>query len=308
MNVIAFLRSTCRIIMSFVVIMAALQAVPAAAAAYFFDNSNTVVGLIREHRVRPDESLIEIARHFGLGYNEIIEANPGLDPFVPGTGKKVVIPSSWILPELASYSGIVINLSELRLYYFFDRGRSHYVMTFPIGIGREGLDTPVGVFTVVQKIVHPSWYVPESIREEEPSLPAVVPPGPDNPLGTHALRLSLGTVLIHGTNRPYGIGRRVSHGCIHLYPEDIPILFDAVPNGVKVTIVRQPIKVGVKGGRVYIEAHKDDSADSSDTTKEGYFDQAAKLLAKEKLLGRVSTKKLYAALEKRRGMPVDITE
>ncbi len=291
-----------------IVLAAALQTAPADAVVYSFSSPDDIIGTVREHKVRPNESLIEIARHFGLGYNEIMEANPGLDPFVPGAGKKVEIPSSWILPDVTSYSGLVINLAELRLYYFFDRQRIHYVMTFPIGIGREGLDTPIGVFTVMQKIVHPAWYVPDSIRKEEPSLPAVVPPGPDNPLGSHALRLSLGTVLIHGTNRPYGIGRRVSHGCIHLYPEDIPKLFASVRSGTKVTIVRQPIKVGVKGDRVYIEAHSDDSADGPRKANEGYYDEAVRLLAKKKLLARVSTKKLYSALEKRLGIPIDISE
>jgi L,D-transpeptidase ErfK/SrfK len=308
MNMIAYFRSACSIFACSMIFMATLQAAPVGASAYSFDAKDTVVGRIKKHTVRPDESLIEIARNFGLGYNEIVEANPGLDAFVPGRGRKVVIPTSWVLPDIPSYSGIVINLSELRLYYFFDRERSHYVTTFPIGIGREGRDTPVGDFTVVQKIVHPAWYVPESIREENPDLPAVVPPGPKNPLGSHALRLSLGTVLIHGTNKPWGVGRRVSHGCIRLYPEDIPGLFAAIPNGVKVMIVRQPIKVGVRGGRVYIEAHKDDSADNADKAKEGYFEEAVKLLAKKKLLTRVSTKKLYTALKKQRGMPVDITE
>jgi L,D-transpeptidase ErfK/SrfK len=308
MKAIAFSRSAWMIFAVSVFLIASLQAAPVRAAAYSFDSRDTVVGMVREHEVRPDESLIEIARNFGLGYNEIIEANPGLDPFVPGTGREVVIPTSWVLPDVPSFRGIVINLSELRLYYFFDRDRSEYVMTFPIGIGREGRDTPVGEFSVVQKIVHPAWHVPESIREEEPSLPAVVPPGPKNPLGSHALRLSLGTVLIHGTNKPWGVGRRVSHGCIRLYPEDIPRLFASVPNGVKVTIVRQPVKVGVKGGHVYIEAHKDDAADNPDRAKNGYFDEAVKLLAKKKLLARVSTKKLYMALEKRQGIPVDISD
>ncbi len=289
------------------ILVTALQT-PAYAAAYSFDSRDTVVGTVREHKVRHDESLIEIARNFGLGYNEIVEANPGLDAFVPGAGREVVIPTAWVLPDVRSYNGIVINLSELRLYYFFDRGRSHYVTTYPIGIGRQGRDTPVGEFTVVQKIVHPAWYVPESIRKEEPDLPAVVPAGRNNPLGSHALRLSLGTVLIHGTNKPWGVGRRVSHGCIRLYPEDIPRLFASVPKGTKVTIVRQPIKVGVRAGRVYIEAHRDDSSDSPAVAKDGYFDEAVRLLAKKKLLARVSTKKLYAALEKRRGLPVDISE
>jgi L,D-transpeptidase ErfK/SrfK len=308
MNLTAYFRSACRIVTCSVIILVTLQARPAGAFSYFFAANDTVVGRFKKHTVRPDESLIEIARNFDLGYNEIVEANPGLDAFVPGAGRKVVIPTSWVLPDIPSYSGIVINLSELRLYYFFDRGRSQYVTTFPIGIGREGKDTPVGNFTVVQKIVHPAWHVPESIREENPDLPAVIAPGPNNPLGSHALRLSLGTVLIHGTNKPWGVGRRVSHGCIRLYPEDIPRLFESVQNGVKVMIIRQPIKVGVRGNRVYIEVHKDASADNGCKAKEGFFGEAVKLLAEKKVLSRVSTKKLYSALQEQRGMPTDITE
>jgi L,D-transpeptidase ErfK/SrfK len=308
MNLIAFFRRGWRILGGILIVAAVLQTAPAGAAAYSFDSRDTVIGLTRHDRVKPDESLIEIARKFDLGFNEIAEANPGLDAFVPGTGRRVAVPSSWVLPDVPAYKGIVINLSELRLYYFFERDHSHYVVTFPIGIGREGKDTPLGEFTVIQKIVHPAWHVPESIRKDEPGLPAVVPPGPDNPLGSHALRLSLGTVLIHGTNRPWGVGRRVSHGCIRLYPEDIPRLFAAVPVGTEVRIIRQPVKVGVRGGRVYIEAHKDGAADGAGGAKEDHFDEAVRLLTKKKLLGRVSTKKLYAALEKRRGIPVDITE
>jgi L,D-transpeptidase ErfK/SrfK len=308
MNLIAFFRSACRIVACQVIFMGALQATVAAAPAYSFDARETVVGSVREHTAGPDESLIEIARNFGLGYNEIVEANPGLDAFVPGTGRKVVIPTSWVLPDVPYYNGIVINLPELRLYYFFDQGSSHYVVTFPIGIGREGWETPEGDFTVVEKIEHPAWHVPESIREQEPDLPDVVPPGPDNPLGSHALRLSLRDVLIHGTNKPWGVGRRVSHGCIRLYPEDIPILFAMVPNGAKVIIVRQPIKVGVREGRIYIEAHKDDSADTADKAKEGCIEEAVKELAEKKLMPRVSATKLYTALKQRLGVPVDITE
>ncbi|OGW73023.1 MAG: hypothetical protein A3J81_02705, partial [Nitrospirae bacterium RIFOXYB2_FULL_43_5] len=219
------------------------------AASYPYTKNNTVVGSLKGYIVKNDESLIEIARKFKLGYNEIADANPDIDPFVPGNGTSVAIPSFWILPDVKSYEGIVINLSEMRLYYFFKRRSSKLVATFPVGIGSEGNDTPTGEFKIVEKIVKPRWRVPESIRKEKPNLPAVVPSGPDNPLGSHALRLSLGSYLIHGTNRPWGVGRRASHGCIRLYPEDIPKLFKLAPNGVRVTIVRQPVKVGVKNNK-----------------------------------------------------------
>jgi L,D-transpeptidase ErfK/SrfK len=285
------------LLLSFLLVPSLLQA---GTEAYPYGNGSTVIGWVRDHRVRDGESLIELARASGIGYNEIADANPLLDPFVPGTGALVTVPHSWILPDEESYDGIVINLSELRLYYFFRQGASRLVMTFPIGIGSEGNDTPTGEFRVVEKIVQPAWHVPESIKNEKPWLPAVVPPGPDNPLGSHALRLSLGTILIHGTNKPWGVGRRVSHGCIRLYPEDIPKLFQVAPVGVKVTIVRQPVKVGLRNHRVYIEVHDDHQGMN-------YFQEAVRLLIKKGFLGRIDTGRLYLAAEEKRGIPVDIS-
>jgi L,D-transpeptidase ErfK/SrfK len=272
-----------------------------AAEVYSYANNETVIGIIKTYRVKGNESLIEIARKFGVGFNEIADSNPDLDPFVPGAGISVEIPTSWVLPDAESYNGIIINLSEMRLYYFFKKKKSKLVRTFPIGIGSEGNNTPLGNFRVIQKTVRPNWYVPESIRKEKPTLPEVVPPGPDNPLGTHALRLSLGNILIHGTNKPYGIGRKVSHGCIRLYPEDIPKLFRLAPNGIRVTIIRQPIKVGTKNNEVYIEVHKDEYIDMN------YFNEALKLLRKKKLLKSVDTEKLYYALIDKSGTPVKIS-
>ncbi len=250
-----------------------------------------------------NESLIELARKFDLGYNEIVDANPGLDPFVPGAGQSVIMPLSWIMPDVQVYDGIVVNIAELRLYYFFRNGGKPRVMTFPIGIGDEGDDTPLGSFRIIEKIVSPAWHVPASIKKEKPELPPVVPPGPNNPLGSHALRLSIPSILIHGTNKPWGVGRRVSHGCIRLYPEDIPKLFRMVTKGAPVTIVSQPVKIGVREGKVYIELHKDDSINSEDC-----FKMATALLVKKHLLGKASSVKLLNALDDRRGYPVEISE
>jgi L,D-transpeptidase ErfK/SrfK len=275
----------------------------AAAVSYPYGKGNMVIGEVQTYEVEGDESLIEIARDFDLGYNQIEAANPTLDAFVPGEEALVTVPTSWILPEVSSYDGIVINISEMRLYYFHKKDRSPVVSTFPIGIGSEGNDTPVGVFKIIQKVVNPSWYPPLSIRKERPELPNVIPPGPDNPLGSHALRLSLGTVLIHGTNRPFAVGRKVTHGCIRLYPEDIPQLFSMIPNGMKVTIVRQPVKVGARDKKVYIEVHRDDYRQKVD-----YFNEAVKLLTKKGLLKDVSTEKIYQAVEEKQGFPVEINE
>ncbi len=286
-----------------VLLLAMVSPLPQANAEVFsYAKGHTVIGSVETYEVKEGESLIEIARRFDLGFNEIADANPDLDPFVPGTGAAVVIPRSWILPNLESYEGIVVNIPEMRLYYFFQQGKSKVMRTFPIGIGDEGKDTPVGTFRVVQKILNPVWHVPPSIQKERPELPKAVPPGPENPLGSHALRLSLGDVLIHGTNRPFAVGRRVTHGCIRLYPEDIPKLFAMAPNGVKVTIIHQPVKVGVRDKRVYMEVHKYENQESFN-----YFNEAVKVLTKESLLRHVSTEKIYQALEEKSGIPVDIS-
>jgi L,D-transpeptidase ErfK/SrfK len=264
---------------------------------------NSVIGSAISYKLTEGDSLIELARKFDLGYNEIAAANPGLDPFIPDKKSPVVIPTSWVLPDVRTGHGIVINLSELRLYLFYKEGKTRFVRTFPIGIGIEGNDTPTGQFTVTQKIIQPSWHVPKSIQQERPYLPRVVEPGPENPLGSHAMRLSLPGILIHGTNKPWGVGRRVSHGCIRLYPEDIEALFNSVKKGHKVTILRQPVKAGLSGGRIYLEVHGEDA--NSDL--ELLWD-AESLLTKKRLLERVDTDKLNSAIQEKKGMPVDISQ
>jgi len=215
------------------------------AAEEFYAGDSEVIGTMKSYVVKESDSLIELARKYDLGYNEIADSNVKMDPFIPELGATVRIPTFWILPNIPREQSIVINLSELRLYYYPYKG-AKFVFTFPIGIGDEGNETPLGVFSIIEKRVNPTWYVPKSIQEERPDMPAQVPPGPDNPLGTHALRLSIGPVLIHGTNKPWGTGRRVSHGCIRLYPEDIPELYRLVSIGTKVVILRQPVKLGLK--------------------------------------------------------------
>ena len=166
------------------------------AEVYPYREGETVIGYVQTYKANNNESLIEIARKYDLRYNEIADANPDLEPFVPGEGTSIEIPTSWILPDVTSYEGIVINLSEMRLYYFFTEEGPRFVTIFPIGIGKEGNNTPTGNFRVIEKIVNPSWYVPESIQKEKPYLPKVLPPGHDNPLGSHAIRLSSRTILI----------------------------------------------------------------------------------------------------------------
>src|SRR5512137_1876301 len=259
-----------------------------------------VIGTSCQRVVLPGDSLIEMARQYDLGFNEIEAANPGQDAFVPTVGAMVTLPTSWIVPRAAAPGRVVVNLSEMRLFHF--PSKPGPAMTFPVGIGTEGWATPTGTFKVIQKQVNPSWYPPASIRKEEPDLPAVVPPGPENPLGTHALRLSKGSILIHGTDKPFGVGRKASHGCLRLYPEDIPVLYGQVPVGAQVVIVREPVKVGVRDGRVYVEAHVDEDSRIDNLA------EARKLLAKRGLAGMVAGDRLEAAVREARGYPVDVTD
>src|SRR5271157_2478781 len=198
-----------------IILLIAMPSAAYAAEGYLYNKDATVIGTVGTYTITDkNESLIELARRFDLGFNQIVDANPALDPFVPGEGESVLIPTSWILPDIKVYNGIVINLSEFRLYFFSGNGSQIRISTFPIGIGSQGTETPVGSFRIVEKIVKPAWHVPASIRQDHPELPLVVPPGPDNPMGSHALRLSLPFVLIHGTDRPFAVGRKASHGCL----------------------------------------------------------------------------------------------
>lgn len=270
--------------------------------AFRSDHQNEVLGSILRYTVKDNESLYEIARTYNTGFNKIVAANPGIDPYIPGKGTSLVLPTSWIIPDTGSAAGIIINVSEMRLYYLFNDKGQELVKTYPIGIGDEGAETPLGRFKVIEKIEHPAWHVPKSIRKEKPELPAVVPPGPDNPMGSHALRLSKQTVLIHGTDVPWGIGRRVTHGCIRLYPEDIVELFRLVPVNTTVTIVQQPVKVSVSRGHVYVEVNEDSGLKAFD-----YLDNARTLLKKKGLFNSIDLDKLTRSVKEKKGYPVDIS-
>lgn len=219
-----------------------------------------VVGETRAVAAREGETLLDIARRHKLGFEEIKLANPDVDTWLPGVGTEVVVPTQYVLPD-APREGIVVNVPEMRLYYYPKPGPGEQprVITYPVSIGRGDWATPLGTTEIVRKDENPTWRPPESIREEHAArgdfLPKVVPPGPDNPLGDHSLRLGLPGYLIHGTNRSYGIGMKVTHGCLRLYPEDIESLFAATPVGTPVRIVNQPAKAGWLDGRLYLEAH-----------------------------------------------------
>lgn len=218
-----------------------------------------VVGSLATVRLREGDSLSDVARHFGLGFEQVSSANPDLEPWAPPADADVLLPLQFVLPE-GPRKGIVVNLAAMRLFYFpSGKSGTSQVVTYPVGIGKEGRSTPTGLMTVDRKTAHPTWYVPNSIRRDHAlkgdPLPAVVSPGPDNPLGDYAMYLSKPSYLIHGTNKPYSIGFRASNGCLRLYPEDIEDLFEAVPQKTTVKIVNQPYLVGRHDGMLYVEAH-----------------------------------------------------
>lgn len=233
--------------------------------------SDSVVGAVRYVRAREEETLVDIAREFDLGHDQIVKANPRANRWIPGEGTEVTVPHLYILPS-AARRGIVLNIAELRLYYYpsVRKGEPREVITYPVSIGRMDWRTPLGETKVIKKDRDPAWRPPPSIREEHARdgdpLPEVIPGGaPDNPLGRYALRLGIPSYLIHGVDerKAFGIGMRVTHGCIRMYPEDITQLFDAVPVGTPVLIIDQPIKIGRLGERIFLSVYQplDDGED-----------------------------------------------
>ena len=225
-------------------------------------DGSSVVGADSSVRTVYEDTLPDLAHRYSLGYYEIIRANPGVDVWIPGADKDIVLPGKRILPP-GPREGIVVNLPEHRLYYYpKPNGRDKpVVITYPVSIGKMDWRTPLGETRVIAKIKHPPWYPPESVRKEHEEngdpLPRMVPPGPDNPLGDYAMRLAAGngTYLIHGTNTPTAVGMAVTHGCIRMYPEDVAAVFATVPVGTPVRLINEPVKVAWVDGQLYIEAH-----------------------------------------------------
>ena len=233
----------------------------AGASEYFLPtNGDTVIGTVTTAVAEHEDTLLDIGRRHGVGYEEIIAANPGVDPWLPGAGTEVVIPGRFVLPN-APWEGVVVNLPEHRLYYFppAPAGRPRVVRTYPISTAKMDWKTPLGVTKIVSKEERPNWYPPESVRLEHIAkgdpLPKVVPPGPDNPLGEYKMRLGIpnGAYLIHGTNRPAGVGMQVTHGCIRMFPEDVAEFFAVVPINTRVNLIDQTTKVGWSRGTLYLE-------------------------------------------------------
>lgn len=209
------------------------------------------IGEMETYRAKYEDTFVHVARDYNLGFVEMRAANPGVDPWIPGAGKKLILPTRHILPD-APREGVVINLADMRLYAFVNGDAAPD--SYSIGIGREGLNTPQGGTTVARKVEGPIWRPTDRMRREDPKLKAVYGPGPDNPMGSHAMYLGWPQYAIHGTNKPFGIGRRSSSGCIRMYPEGILDLYDRIPVGTKVTVVNQPIKAAWIEDRLYIEA------------------------------------------------------
>ncbi|MEM7281857.1 MAG: L,D-transpeptidase family protein [Pseudomonadota bacterium] len=274
------------------------------------DDGSSIVGVLETAVVQEGETLLDIGRRFGVGYREIEAANPGVDPWVPKVGTEVIVPTRFVLPK-AKRNGIVLNIPEMRLYYFPENA-PEVVETYPVSIGRMDWKTPLGVTKVVSKVTNPSWYPPKSVRAEAKAdgreLPGVVPPGPDNPLGAHAMRLSIPGYLIHGTNRPAGVGMRVTHGCLRMFPEDIASLFQRVPVGTPVRIVNQPFKVGLKDSVLYLEAHTPLEEDKAFQEKGLTLLTEAVVAATDETTTTIDWPMAESVYEQRRGVPYPFSE
>ena len=261
-------------------------------------NAVTVVGSIQHYRIKKGDDLLELARHYDLGYTELGAMYRQWDPFLPPRGAEITIPTMWIVPNSRG-NQIIVNTGAMRLYYFIKKNTQVY--TYPIGMGVLDYRTPQGKFRVIQKLVHPTWHIPKELQKKYQM--AAMPPGPDNPLGDYKLTLSWGDYGIHGTAMPWGVGRLVSHGCTRLYPEDIKRLFPMVPMGASVEYIYEPALIGFRQGHIYLSVHQD-----------VYFRipsmilHVLNLIEKHGLSDQVDMRKVMQTVEEHYGCPVDITK
>jgi len=267
-----------------------------------------IVGSLASVNTRENDTLSDIARHFGLGYNDVSIANPSIEPWAPKPNSRVLLPLRFILPD-APRKGIVLNLANMRMYYF-PRKQPNKLITYPIGIGRQGWSTPMGLTRIADKKANPTWVVPESIQREHAEkgapLPKIVRSGPDNPLGFYAMHLGFPGYLIHGTNKPYGIGMQISHGCVQLYPEDMKDLFNKASVGMEVRITHQPYLTAWDNKMLYLEAHE--PLDKWSRNKAQLKKQLLKKLRKISASANVSIdwKKVDRIIERSDGIPTPI--
>jgi L,D-transpeptidase ErfK/SrfK len=271
--------------------------------------ADTVVGSVRQFSSAQGDTFLDLARFYGLGYNELEQANPGIDPWIPGLkAKSVTLPTGWVLPHSA-YEGVVVNIPEMRLYYYHppQQGQPRLVTTYPVGLGRDEWRTPRGKFKIQGKTKNPTWVIPESIRQEHirerGDHRTMIPGGaPDNPLGKYRLELTMPGYRIHGTDIPWGVGMQVSHGCVRLYPEDIEALFPIVPVGARGEFIYQPVKIGARGGRIYAEVSPDIY-----TLTPGMFSEARRIITELGWQDHVDWTKLEQVVQAQNGVPTDIT-
>jgi len=257
----------------------------------------TVIGALQYYVVKDKDTLLDIARRHGLGINELQLVYPAMDPWIPPKGVKIIIPSMWVLPPMR-YGGIVLNIPEYRLYYF--RPSEGTVQTYPVGLGDEGWETPVGVYKIESKRENPTWYIPPSLQAKYGAT--TMPPGPDNPLGKYMMKFAP-MYGIHGTHMPWGVGMMVSHGCIRTYPEHIAVLYPQVSIGTPVEVIYEPIKIGLLDGRVYVEVHPDIYKRIKD-----WNDYATRFLASSPLRGRIDKSRYMTAVTLQNGVPMDVTQ
>lgn len=272
-----------------------------------------VVGEVVRHRIGEGETFLRLAARYDVGYMALRAANPDIDPWVPPVGAWIVIPTRHIAP-FARGARVIVNRGELHLYAYDGQGRIRYV--FPVSLGRDGLETPLGEIAIGARIPAPAWYPTEAHRRENPGLPKAVPPGPDNPLGRYALRLGQTSYLLHGTNHPLSIGRTVSRGCIRLYPRDIAVLFDFLARGDRVRIIDAPVKIGIGPAgdrRPYLEvAPSPAQRRALDAGHAMPFDpvlditEVVRQALPPALLSRIDWKAVRQTGEQRRGLPVAI--
>lgn len=291
-------------------IVAAKQPVSASIQNHTFElnEKDSIVGRLATVSLHDGDTLLDIARHYGVGYEHIVAANPGVDIWVPQQGVRAILPTQFTLPN-AKRAGVVINIATMRLFYF-KSGKQPGLSTWPIGIGREGRSTPLGAMAIARKMQHPTWYPTETIRrthaEQGDPLPSVVPPGPDNPLGDFALYLSKPSYLIHGTNKPFSIGLRASNGCIRLYPEDIAQAFKQIPANTPVNIVNQPYLLGWLDGVLYLEAHEPFEEVDADVEVKNLKGEIQRLTKDSQ--HKIDWPKVDETLKKKRGIPIPIFE
>lgn len=283
----------------------------AAAETFALASGQVLVGSINYYTTQSDDTLLDVARNNDLGYSQLLTANSETDPWLPGADREILLPQVYILPA-GPRKGIVIDLAAQRLYYFPPDGKT--VETYPIGTGDQVGMTPQGTTSIVAKVTHPAWYPPASIRAERSELPVMVPPGPDNPLGDYALRLGWAGYLIHGTNKPYGVGRNVSHGCIRLYPEDIEKLFRKVSVGTAVRVIDEEMRLAWSGGELYLalapsHAQIDEISQNQPMSTVVPPDLAMRVTQAAGLqAARIDWQMVNWIADKRPGVPIAITE